>query len=145
MEEKVVAVASLSDLSRAAITILDFAKDETILLFRGEMAAGKTTLIKEICRQAGVEEPVSSPTYALVHEYQSKYGEVLYHFDFYRINSEEEAWDIGVLEYFASGNKCLIEWPSQIENLLPQKFVQVNIDKGIGEARTITLKKNIYD
>ena len=145
MEAKVVEVASLADLPRAAAEILNFAKDDTILLFRGEMAAGKTTLIKEVCRQAGVEEPVSSPTYALVHEYQSKYGEVLFHFDFYRINQEQEALDIGVLEYFDSGNTCLIEWPSQIENLLPQKFVQVLIDKGIGEARTITLKRNIYD
>ena len=145
MEVKEVAVTSLSDLPRAAAEILDFVKEDTILLFRGEMAAGKTTLIKEICRQAGVEEPVSSPTYALVHEYQSKFGDVLYHFDFYRINQEEEALDIGVLEYFTSGNKCLIEWPSQIENLLPEKFVEVIIDKGIGEARTITLKRNLYD
>ena len=141
MEVKEVAVTSLSELPRAAAEILDFVKEDTILLFRGEMAAGKTTLIKEICRQAGVEEPVSSPTYALVHEYQSKFGDVLYHFDFYRINQEEEALDIGVLEYFTSGNKCLIEWPSQIENLLPEKFVEVIIDKGIGEARTITLKR----
>jgi len=145
MEEKVVAVTSLADLPRAAAEILNFAKENNILLFRGEMAAGKTTLIKEICRQAGVEEPVSSPTYALVHEYQSKKGEVLFHFDFYRIKSEEEALDMGVLEYFDSGNICLIEWPSLIENLLPEKFVLVNIDKGIGEARTITLKRNTYD
>jgi len=145
MEEQVVAVTSLSDLPFAATEILNFAKEELIFLFRGEMAAGKTTLIKEICRQAGVEEPVSSPTFALVHEYRSKKGEILFHFDFYRINSEEEALNMGVLEYFDTGNRCLIEWPSLIENLLPEKFVEIIIDKGMGEARTITLKKNRYD
>jgi len=145
MEEQVVAVTSLSDLPFAATEILNFAKEELIFLFRGEMAAGKTTLIKEICRQAGVEEPISSPTFALVHEYRSKKGEIFFHFDFYRINSEEEALNMGVLEYFDSGNKCLIEWPSLIENLLPDKFVEIIIDKGMGEARTITLKKNRYD
>jgi len=141
MEEEIIAVAGLANLPEVATAILNFAKEETILLFRGEMAAGKTTLIKEICRQVGVEEPVSSPTYAIVNEYQRKAGEVLYHFDFYRINDEREALDIGVMEYFGSGQLCLIEWPSQIENLLPEKFVEVIIDKGIGEARTITLKK----
>lgn len=141
MEEEITTVAGLSNLPEVATAILNFAKEETILLFRGEMAAGKTTLIKEICRQVGVEEPVSSPTYAIVNEYQRKNGEVLYHFDFYRINEEREALDIGATEYFASGQLCLIEWPSLVENLLPEKFVEVIIDKGIGEARTITLKK----
>jgi tRNA threonylcarbamoyladenosine biosynthesis protein TsaE len=141
MEEEIIAVASLDDLPEVATAILNFAKEHTILLFRGEMAAGKTTLIKEIGRQAGVEEPISSPTYAIVNEYQRKNGKELFHFDFYRINDEKEALDIGATEYFASGQLCLIEWPARIENLLPENFVEVVIDKGIGEARTITLKK----
>ncbi|GEO06526.1 tRNA (adenosine(37)-N6)-threonylcarbamoyltransferase complex ATPase subunit type 1 TsaE [Adhaeribacter aerolatus] len=142
MDEKVVEVAALAGLPAAAATVWDFAKDENILLFEGEMAAGKTTLIKELCRLAGVAEPVSSPSYALVNEYESNRGEVIYHFDFYRINDQREALDIGATEYFYSGNKCLIEWPSQVRDLLPEHYVTVTIDKGVGEARTITLKKN---
>lgn len=133
---------SLADLEKAASQVLDFAKGENILLFQGEMAAGKTTLIKEICRLAGVQEPVSSPTYSLVNEYESQQGHPIYHFDFYRINSEGEALDIGVTEYLDSGCLCLIEWPANIAGLLPDKFVEVIIEKGIGEARAITLKKN---
>ncbi|KAA5548192.1 tRNA (adenosine(37)-N6)-threonylcarbamoyltransferase complex ATPase subunit type 1 TsaE [Adhaeribacter rhizoryzae] len=141
MNEKVVEIPALAQLPVAAAAVWDFAKDENILLFEGEMAAGKTTLIKEICRQAGVEEPVSSPTYALVNEYASNRGEVFYHFDFYRINDPREALDMGATEYFYSGNKCLIEWPSLVQDLLPEHFVTVTIAKGAGEARTITLKK----
>jgi tRNA threonylcarbamoyladenosine biosynthesis protein TsaE len=132
---------SLADLEKAASQVLDFAKGENILLFQGEMAAGKTTLIKEICRQAGVTEPVSSPTYSLVNEYESRQGDTIYHFDFYRIHAEAEALDIGVTEYLDSGCLCLIEWPANIAGLLPDKFVEVSIEKGIGEARAITLKK----
>ena len=142
MDEKVVEVPALARLPEAAAAVWDFAKDQNILLFEGEMAAGKTTLIKALCRLAGVEETVSSPTYALVNEYESNRGEVFYHFDFYRINSQREALDIGATEYFYSGNKCLIEWPSQVRDLLPEHFVTVTIIKGAGEARTITLKKN---
>lgn len=142
MDEKVVEVPALARLPEAAAAVWDFAKDENILLFEGEMAAGKTTLIKALCRLAGVEEPVSSPTYALVNEYESSRGEVFYHFDFYRINNQREALDLGATEYFYSGNKCLIEWPSQVRDLLPEHFVTVTINKGAGEARTITLKKN---
>jgi tRNA threonylcarbamoyladenosine biosynthesis protein TsaE len=133
---------SLADLEKAAREVLVFAKGEKILLFQGEMAAGKTTLIKEICRQAGVTEPVSSPTYSLVNEYESPQSGTIYHFDFYRINSEAEALDIGVTEYLDSGCLCLIEWPANIAGLWPDKFVEVIIEKGVGEARAITLKKN---
>jgi tRNA threonylcarbamoyladenosine biosynthesis protein TsaE len=142
MDHKRIILNSLADLEKAAGEVLDFAKGEKILLFRGEMAAGKTTLIKEICRQAGVTEPVSSPTFALVNEYGCDQGGTIYHFDFYRINAEEEALDIGVTEYLDSGCLCLIEWPANIAGLLPEKFVEVIIDKGIGEARAITLKRN---
>ena len=142
MNQKTIHLHSLADLPLAAGEVLDFAKGENILLFQGEMAAGKTTLIKEICRQAGVREPVSSPTYALVNEYASELGSTIYHFDFYRINTEEEALDIGLTEYLDSGCLCLIEWPAHIAGLLPDKFVEVIIDKGIGEARAISLKRN---
>lgn len=142
MDQKKISLNALTDLERAAREVLDFAKGEKILLFQGEMAAGKTTLIKQICRQLGVKEAVSSPTYALVNEYESEQGETIYHFDFYRLNAEEEALDIGVTEYLDSGCICLIEWPANIAGLLPEKFVEVIIDKGNGEARAITLKRN---
>jgi tRNA threonylcarbamoyladenosine biosynthesis protein TsaE len=142
MDQKVITVPSLAHLPAAAAAVWDFAKENKILLFVGEMAAGKTTLIKEICRLAGVEEPVSSPTYALVNEYARHNGQTLFHFDFYRLNQISEAQDMGATEYFDSGNICLIEWPEIISPLLPDHFVTVTIEKGAGEARTITLKKN---
>lgn len=145
MNPKIIELTSLADLEMAAKEVLNFAKADNILLFEGEMAAGKTTLIKEICRQTGVEEQVSSPTYTLVNEYESKTGKVIYHFDFYRIQDEAEALDMGATEYFDSGNRCLIEWPERVKNLLPTEFVEVTIEKGAGEARTITLKRNRHD
>jgi tRNA threonylcarbamoyladenosine biosynthesis protein TsaE len=145
MNLKIVKLTSLADLETTAKEVLNFAKEDNILLFEGEMAAGKTTLIKEICRQVGVEEAVSSPTYALVNEYETSKGEVIYHFDFYRIADEAEALDMGATEYFDSGNKCLVEWPERVKNLLPTEFVEVTIEKGTGEARTITLKRNGHD
>ena len=145
MNPKIIELISLADLETAAKEVLDFASEDNILLFEGEMAAGKTTLIKEICRQAGIEEPVSSPTYALVNEYENNTGEVIYHFDFYRIQDETEALDMGATEYFDSGKRCLVEWPERVKNLLPTEFVEVIIEKGTGEARTITLKRNGHD
>jgi len=142
MDDKVLQVPSLADLPAAAAAIWDFAKENKFLLFVGEMAAGKTTLIKELCRLAGVAEPVSSPTYALVHEYAGNSGQTLYHFDFYRLQQVREALDMGATEYFDSGHTCLIEWPEIVAPLLPDNFVTVAIAKGTGEARTITLKKN---
>lgn len=105
-----------------------------LLLMEGEMGSGKTTLIKELCRQLLVEDEVSSPTFALVNEYFSPEGPV-YHFDFYRVEDEEEAMDIGVEEYFYSGNLCLVEWPQKIRNLIPHESALVQIEMQDG-ART---------
>src|SRR5688572_16993670 len=113
-------MTSLDDLPAAAAMLLDAASEEPVILFEGPMGAGKTTLIKEFCRQMGVQENVSSPTFALVNEYETEIGKLIYHFDFYRISDEREALNIGALEYFDSGNICLIEWPSLIPNLLPE-------------------------
>ncbi|PSR56352.1 tRNA (adenosine(37)-N6)-threonylcarbamoyltransferase complex ATPase subunit type 1 TsaE [Adhaeribacter arboris] len=133
-------VTSKEDLSWAATEVIRFAADEKIWLFEGDMAAGKTTFIKAICAAKGVTDAVSSPTYSLVNEYETAEQERLYHFDFYRINSEEEALEMGVLDYFDSGNLCLIEWPSKIKSLLPETYLLVTLEVGAGEARTITLK-----
>lgn len=99
-----------------------------VICFNGPMGAGKTTLIKEVCKLLNVTDGVSSPTYSLVNEYATESGVPVYHFDFYRINSAEEAVDMGGVEYFDSGNVCLIEWSEKVETLLPYSVLIVNID-----------------
>jgi tRNA threonylcarbamoyladenosine biosynthesis protein TsaE len=135
-------MSSLADLPAAASVLLETTKHEPIILFEGPMGAGKTTLIKEICSQLGVRENVSSPTFALVNEYEAEGGKLIYHFDFYRIREEREALDIGALEYFESGRLCLIEWPSMIPNLLPEHYVLVELQPATdGEVRTMTINQ----
>jgi len=132
---------NLSQLSEVANTIIKQAKYKT-LLFYGKMGVGKTTLIKEIVKQLKSDDNVSSPTFSLVNEYHTEDGNKIYHFDFYRIDNEEEALDMGVEEYFYSGNWCLIEWPNKIENLLPLKSVNVNVTQNADNTRNIQLTNN---
>ena len=94
--------------------------------FYGQMGAGKTTLIKAICKELGVQDEVNSPTFAIVNEYEGNNG-AIYHFDFYRINRPEEALDFGLYDYFDSGNICLMEWPECIEPLLPDDTIKIQI------------------
>mgnify|MGYP001040362370 CR=1 FL=1 len=98
-----------------------------VVLFYGEMGAGKTTFAKAVVKALGVSDEVSSPTFSLVNEYRDNSGEAVYHFDFYRIKDEEEALDMGYEHYFYSGNWCLVEWPERIEGLLPPKAHVLNI------------------
>lgn len=134
---------SLMELDKIAENILCFAEDIKVWAFFGEMGAGKTTLIKAICAKKGVKENVSSPTFSLVNEYQNNKGEMFYHFDFYRINNELEALNIGCEEYFYSGNYCFIEWPSKIDNLIPEHFLKVIITESEHEScRNIELIKS---
>jgi tRNA threonylcarbamoyladenosine biosynthesis protein TsaE len=112
------------------------------LLFYGEMGVGKTTLIKEICKHLKVMDTISSPTFSLVNEYKSITGEKIYHFDFYRIEHEEEAFDIGIEDYFDSDAWCLIEWPENIENLLPLESVEIHLSKLDENHRNIQLNQN---
>ncbi|MBL4939804.1 MAG: tRNA (adenosine(37)-N6)-threonylcarbamoyltransferase complex ATPase subunit type 1 TsaE [Lutibacter sp.] len=132
---------SLQQLPEIAKEVLQFS-EHNILLFYGEMGVGKTTLIKEIVKQLGVLDNVSSPTFSLVNEYHSKKGAKIYHFDFYRINHEEEAMDMGIEEYFYSNSLCLVEWPNKVENLLPLKSVTITIKANSNQQRTIELKNN---
>ena len=104
------------------------------------MGTGKTTLIKEIVKQLGVTDMASSPTFSLVNEYLSQKGETIYHFDFYRIEKEEEAYDIGIEEYFYENNWCLIEWPEKVENLLPLESVEIRLTMNSDNTRTIQIK-----
>jgi tRNA threonylcarbamoyladenosine biosynthesis protein TsaE len=112
-----------------------------ILLFNGEMGAGKTTLIKEVVKQLGVKEIASSPTFSLVNEYQIDNKETIYHFDFYRIDSEEEAFDIGIEDYLYSDAWCFIEWGNKVENLLPLDIVNINISVNDDNQRTIQIEQ----
>ncbi len=118
---------SPSDLNGVAAQIIKEAGDHTIWLLEGEMGAGKTSLIQALCKQLEVHGVVTSPTYTLVNEYESAQGQVIYHFDFYRIKSLEEAMDIGTQEYFYSGNLCLIEWGNKVASLIPEKHLKINI------------------
>ena len=129
---------SLSDLAGVSKKILADAGTHKLFLLFGEMGAGKTTLVKELCRQLGVEDTVTSPTFTLLNEYQSNTGSMVYHFDFYRIKSESEAYDLGYENYFYSENYCFVEWPTKITTLLPDDAVKLNIETD-GEIRIIKM------
>lgn len=123
---KTISINTLDALPTVAQELLTFAKGEKFFIFEGEMAAGKTTFIKAFCAALGVADVISSPTFSIVNEYESETGPV-YHFDFYRLKNTQEAYDIGYEEYFYSGDYCLVEWPSKIEELLPQQYIKVTI------------------
>ena len=120
-------IDSQSELSEVAETILQQLGNRTVVAFYGEMGAGKTTLIREIVALKGSDDTVTSPTFALVNHYSTEQEESIFHFDFYRIERPEEAFDFGYEEYFYSGNLCLVEWPEKIEALLPEEAMIVRI------------------
>lgn len=118
---------TINDLPIVVSKIMEHAKHKT-LLFNGEMGSGKTTLIKEIIKQFGIEETISSPTFSLVNEYISSKNELIFHFDCYRIEDEEEALNMGIEDYFNKDAWCFIEWPKNVENLLPLSNVVIEIE-----------------
>jgi tRNA threonylcarbamoyladenosine biosynthesis protein TsaE len=130
-------INNLSELPSLAKRIISNMENEKVIAFYGEMGAGKTTLIKAICEELGVTDNISSPTFSIVNEYRGRGGRKIYHFDFYRIKNEAEAYDMGYEEYFYSGALCLIEWPEKIEQLLPLEITKVRI-KIEGDSRRIS-------
>ena len=126
----------LEQLPQVASDLLEEYPEERFFAFFGKMGVGKTTLIKEMCTQLGVTETVCSPTFAIINEYTSGEGEPVYHFDFYRLKSADEAYDIGYEEYFYSGAYCFTEWTEKIEQLLPEHYVRVEIEEH-NEIRTL--------
>lgn len=120
-------ITDLGTLQETAHQISTIIKNNNIIAFYGNMGAGKTTLIKALCNELGVINNVTSPTFSLVNEYFTKNNESVYHFDFYRINNLSEIYDFGYEEYFYSGNKCLIEWPELIKDLLPEDALNITI------------------
>lgn len=132
-------IKSLSDINNAAVRFVNEIEPHRLVAFYAPMGAGKTTFTKAVCSVLGVQsDAVSSPTFAIVNEYRTSKGESVYHFDFYRITKDEEALDIGLYDYLDSGCLCLMEWPENIENLLPEETLKVTISVGDDLSRTIT-------
>lgn len=132
-------IASLSGIDKAAEEFLRQVGNSRLIAFHASMGAGKTTFCTALCRVLGVEsDAVSSPTFAIVNEYQAADGGCIYHFDFYRINRPEEALDIGLYDYLDSGALCLMEWPENVEGLLPEETLHVNIEVGEDGSRTLS-------
>ena len=132
-------IKSLEEISKTAKQFVDQIKDKKVFLFYGNMGAGKTTFIKAICEELGVTDVINSPTFAIINEYNSKNGTV-YHFDFYRINKVEEAYDFGYEDYFYSGNICFIEWPELVEEIIPEDAVKVYITELESGEREIKIE-----
>lgn len=127
-----IAINSIDQLPATAQQLLAAFPQERFFAFFGQMGVGKTTLIKEICTALGVKDTVCSPTFAIVNEYMSGEDEPVYHFDFYRLKSVAEAYDIGYEEYFYSGNYCFTEWTEKVEELLPDHYVRVDLQEEEG-------------
>jgi len=134
-------VQSLAELKEAARELLAEFPAEHVFAFYGKMGAGKTTFIQSICRALGSEDNVTSPTFALINEYNTADMDSIFHFDFYRIKDIVEAYDLGYEDYIYSGSYCLIEWPEMIESLLPENLVEIRIEVNDDESRQITARK----
>lgn len=127
----------ISALAEAAKEFINNIGDNRIFLFNGEMGAGKTTFISEVCRQLGASDDVGSPTFSLVNEYADSYGNPIYHFDLYRIESPREAFEMGAEEYFSSGELCFVEWPDRLGSYLPEDSVRVEIKVNSDGTRSL--------
>ena len=140
MESLALSCKNEDELPLIAEKLFDFAEQVKVWLFVGDLGAGKTTLIKQLCKNIGVTDAVSSPTFSIINEYLAE-DEKVYHFDFYRLTSAEEAANIGVSEYFDSGNYCFIEWPQVVEQLLPEELLLISITGEKEGQRTFKVTK----
>jgi len=129
------------DLDIAAKELITAFSNDRVFAFYGKMGAGKTTFIQSVCRALGSDDNVTSPTFALINEYNTADFDSIFHFDFYRIKDIEEAYDLGYEDYIYSGSYCLIEWPEMIESLLPEKMVEVKIEVLEDNTRLITAQE----
>lgn len=140
METKTIAIRSLEEIGVAAHDFVAAMGDYTVFAFNGEMGAGKTTFIKALCKELGVEDDTNSPSFAIINEYRSETtAELIYHFDCYRLENVAEAEEIGVEDYFYSGALCFIEWPERVSELLPDDTVEVDVTEQEDGTRTVTL------
>ncbi|MGM9710336.1 MAG: tRNA (adenosine(37)-N6)-threonylcarbamoyltransferase complex ATPase subunit type 1 TsaE [Prevotella sp.] len=137
-----ITIDSIDNIREAARQFVGNMGDASVFAFYGSMGAGKTTFVKAVCEELGVEDVITSPTFAIVNEYRSEEtGELIYHFDFYRIKKLEEVYDMGYEDYFYSGALCFIEWPELIEELLPADAVRVWIEETEGGKRKVKSEK----
>ena len=140
MATKTIKIKALDAINEAAKEFMAEMGDYTVFAFNGEMGVGKTTFIKALCQELGVEDVTNSPSFAIINEYRSDTtAELIYHFDCYRLENEMEAEEIGVEDYFYSGALCFIEWPERITDLLPDDTVEVDVVEEEDGTRTITL------
>lgn len=134
-------IPSVDKIQEAARRFVCQMGDAKVFAFYGKMGAGKTTFIKAICQELGVEDVITSPTFALVNEYTAGDGSPIFHFDFYRVKKLEEVYDMGYEDYFYSGALCLMEWPELVEELLPQDAVAVTIHANADGSRSIDVER----
>ena len=133
-------IEKLDNIREAAKQFIANIGNSTVFAFYGKMGAGKTTFVKAVCEELGVDDVITSPTFSIVNEYRSEQtGELIYHFDFYRVKKIEEVYDMGFEDYFYSGALCFIEWPELCEEVLPDDTVKVSINEEPDGSRTITL------
>jgi len=137
MEKQHLIIQSIDELALVAQKFIDCNKGQKHFAFYGQMGVGKTTFIKQICKELGVSDTVNSPSFAIINEYFSKDNGAIYHFDLYRIESEEEAYDFGYEDYFYSNDYCFVEWPERIENLIPDHFLTVKMEEKENGERII--------
>jgi tRNA threonylcarbamoyladenosine biosynthesis protein TsaE len=135
----ILTIESIDKIDKVAKEFIGIMGDKKVYAFNGKMGAGKTTFIKAICESMGVQETINSPTFSIVNEYEAKNGDIIYHFDCYRINKIQEAWDFGVEEYLNSGNICFLEWAENIAPLLPDSITNVNIEEITNGTRKIEI------
>lgn len=128
---------SINDLGDVAKELIAVSEGTKVWLFEGEMGSGKTTLIKVICALLGIEDETNSPTFSIINEYRGQEGISIFHFDFYRLVKETEAYDMGVEEYFDSGSYCFVEWPEKVESLFPLHYLKIRISKNTATTRII--------
>jgi tRNA threonylcarbamoyladenosine biosynthesis protein TsaE len=128
-----------NNLNGAARALINHLESHPVVAFFGGMGVGKTTFIKEICKQLGVDDTVNSPSFAIINEYLDRIGNSIFHFDLYRLKNTEELYDLGCEDYFYSGNICLIEWPEKADSLLPEKRLDVRMEELSDGSRTIQL------
>ncbi len=145
--QKKITCNTISDLKTAARELLSFCEKEKFFVFYGKMGVGKTTFIKAICKELGVEDHTVSPSFSIINEYEihNPRQAIIYHFDFYRIKNISEVYDMGYEDYFYSNSYCFIEWPEKIETLLPPNYVEVKIEQNDNtqdsEKRVIIIQK----
>ena len=133
-----ITIKSLDTIHEAAKEFVKEMGEGKVFAFYGKMGAGKTTFIKALCEVLGVEDVITSPTFAIINEYTEGKGDPIYHFDFYRIKKLEEVYDMGYEDYFYSGNLCLLEWPELIEDILPENVIKVTIEEQSDGTRKLS-------